>query len=110
MKRNWKPVIKSLLDTLAEHGFEVRSVDNGDGPVAAPAKKPSKWALDEIAATDESHLTVKGRDGKVLWLFVVLGNEPFETVCDYNCNPALDAACEAFSEKWEGRACPLTED
>lgn len=110
MKRNWKPVIKSLIRTLTKHNFTISTVDNGDGPVAAPAESPKKWAVSEIAATDESNLLVKGPDGRLLWVFMVLGNEPAETVCDYTCNLALERAIDEFCDKWEGRSCPVIKD
>lgn len=104
MQNNWKPVIKSLLKHLENEGFSPFQVDNGDGRV-----KTSTWkdALEEINATDESHVYLKHPSvEKSLWLYVVLGNEPEETVCDYSCNEFLDKATGAFSDKWEGKPCP----
>jgi hypothetical protein len=107
MQYNWKPVIKSLLKHLEAEGFIPFEVNNGGEDEATPTWKD---VLKEIDATDESHVYLKHPSvDKILWLFVVLGNEPWETVCDYSCNDHFDKAIEAFQDKWEGKSCPIVK-
>lgn len=108
MQYNWKPVIASLLSTLQEDGFTLERVDNGVGRVAlkgTPRERRQKAKLD-IAGVDEAHLFVGCPDGKLRWLFVVLGNEPEELVADHTSNASLEKSVDRFSAKWEGKSCP----
>lgn len=106
MKNNWKPVIEDIINCLLENNLTLVSVDNGDGEVEVDNFKD---AVNEIDATDVSDLYVRNPDGKVRWIQIVLGNEPFETVSDYTCDPLIDKACEEFSAMWEGRSVPKIE-
>jgi hypothetical protein len=63
-------------------------------------------AIEEVAATDESHVVLKDPDGKRVWFFLVLGNSPEETICDYSVHELADKVHDEFSAKWEGKACP----
>lgn len=103
MKNNWEPVIRDLLNCLLKNNLTLVSVDNGDGEVDVNSIDE---AIYEIDGTDESSLYVKNPDGKRRWVYIVLGNEPFETVCDYTCDPLLDKACDEFSQLWEDRPVP----
>ena len=103
MKNNWKPVIEDIIKCLLNNGLALESVDNGDGRVYVDSIEE---AINEIDATDESALYVKNPDGVRRWIFIVLGNEPFETICDYTCDPLIDKAHAEFSELWEGRSVP----
>ena len=110
MSYNWKPVVGSLLKTLQDHNFELVSMDNGDGKVFCQGtpRQQRQQAKTEICATDESHLFVKhpSHGEHLLWIFVVLGNAPEETVCDYTVFDILDLALDQFSKKWENKPCP----
>ena len=111
--RNWLPVIASLVRTLQDHAITITAIDNGCGKVHTPVscdtpRKVRQWAKQEICATDESHIYVTTPDKPgTAWIFVVLGNEPEETVSDYTDRPSIDKAVEAFSKRWEGVACPV---
>jgi hypothetical protein len=105
MQYNWKPVIKSLLKHLEAEGFIPFEVNNGGEDEATPTWKD---VLEEIVASDESHVYLKHPDvDKIFWLWAVLGNEPWETVSDYSCNDKLEKAIDAFQYKWEGKSCPI---
>ena len=103
MKNNWKPVIEDIIKCLSNNGLTLHSVDNGDGEVLVDTIDE---AVEEINATDESDLYVKNPEGKKRWIFIVLGNEPFETICDYTVDPLIDKAHEEFSTMWEDRSVP----
>lgn len=107
---NWKPVIGSLLKVLQDHNFTLVSVDNGDGRVSLAGMTPRQarqLAKNEINATDDSHLWVSHPSHeRKLWLYVVLGNEPEETVADYTVNTVLELALEQFENKWKNKPVP----
>ena len=100
---NWKPVVKSFLTIAAKHGLVLQGVDNGDG--YEKISDLSKGA-DEASATDEARVYFETPEGKVIGAYLVLGNEPFETVCDYHCHPLMDKASDEFSEAWENKKVP----
>jgi hypothetical protein len=110
-QNNWLPVLGSLLSTLQKAGFVLLETDNGEDRTTltgTPRQRRQK-AKAELNATDESHLYVAWQ-GRKLWLFIVLGNEPCETVADYTCHEELDKVLEAWSDSWEGKACPKTSN
>ena len=106
---NWKPVIKSLVVHLQKDGFVLHSVDNG-GDIEEI--DDINYGIDEICATDESSVWFKHEnEDRLLWAFIVLGNEPFETVCDYTARDSevghfFDQSISAWSESWEDKPCP----
>ena len=104
MKNNWKPVINSFLKIALRNGLLLHSVDNG-----CEGTQETKTILEasrEICATDESHVYFQCPDGKRRYFFIVLGNAPEETICDYQCHPIFDAVVDEFSSKWYGKECP----
>jgi len=103
MKNNWVPVIEDIIKCLLKNNLTLVSVDNGDGEVCVD--DPDE-AVEEIDATDESSLYVKNPEGKKRWVFIVLGNDPCETICDYTCDPLIDKAADEFYELWGGRSVP----
>lgn len=105
---NWRPVIGSLLSKLQKAGFVLVSVDNGDGEVILKGtdREKRQQAKAEINATDESSLYVENSESIRKWIYIVLGNSPEETVCDYTVDSGLDAVFEEFSNQWQGRPCP----
>lgn len=101
---DWTPVVRSLCRALVEAGFSLHSVDDGEERVLTPTVDK---ATEHVCAVDESHLFVThpAYDKRPM-LFIVLGNDPCETVADYSDRPELDACVEAWSDSWEGRKCP----
>lgn len=101
---NWKPVLRSLVNSLREFGFALAYVD--DGEERHEVADNAKAAIEAMAGVDESKLVV-AKDGQRYAVLIVLGNEPEETVCDYAVCDDLDKATEHFSKKWEGKSCPV---
>ena len=101
---NWKPVVGSLLSKLQNAGFTLVSADGQR--LEGTDREKRQQAKAAICAVDESHLYVEDSEGISKWIFVVLGNEPEETVNDYSCHPGLDAVLEDFVKQWEGKPCP----
>lgn len=103
----WKSVIGSLLKKLQDHGFTLVSVDDGGEThhLTGTNREQRQKAKAAICAVEESHLYVDNSDGVRKWLFIVLGNEPEETVCDCS-GSGLDEVLEEFSKQWEGKPCP----
>ena len=104
-KTNWNPVIKSFFKHAAKAGFSIVAVDNGDGN---EVPQDINDAVEEVVATDESRVMLSHPAITDRWLgvFIVLGNAPHETICDYTCNPLLDDVVEAFSTEWETKETP----
>jgi hypothetical protein len=108
---NWKPVIGSLLKVLQDHNFVLYSTNNGEARVffnGLTPRQARQLAKAEIVATDESglYVTHPSYPDKFLWIYIVLGNEPEETVADYTVNDLLELALDQFSKKWENKPCP----
>lgn len=104
MKSPWEYVVKTLIEELTAAGCAVVGVDDGEGVVR---KMDGTEAIAAICGVDESHLYVKTTEGKEGWLFIVLGNEPEETVCDYLVYPVIETAVEKFEKRWEGLGLPV---
>lgn len=101
-------MIGSLLKTIQDHGFELSGVDDGDGnatQLKGTPREQRQRAKEIIDSVDESHLYVT-KDEKTFWIFIVLGNDPEETVADYTSNAGLDKAFDEFANKWAGKPCP----
>jgi hypothetical protein len=105
---NYRPVIGSLLPKLPKAGFTLVSVDSGCGqvPLTGTDREKRQEAKFEICAVDEAHLYVENSESISKWLYIVIGNEPEETVCDYTCDSGLDEVVEEFQQQWKGKKCP----
>lgn len=83
----YRKEISSLLSTLREHHLD---------PVAVHSEGDTEpvdgidAAIEAILATDESVLDVVAGDGRILALYLVLGNSPGEVVADYSVDPLID--------------------
>ena len=103
---DWAPVVRSLILTLKKHGVTV--VGAGDGEEDIVSENTKELAA-HATGCDEGFLYVKTPDtpeGKRKAIYLVLGNEPWETVCDHTVDDAIDKAVDEFSDKWENRKCP----
>ncbi len=115
---NWQPVVKSLLETLKSFGFELYAVDDGCDDACEDVEILVNDSVDEavklITGVDEASLYVKYPEfPRKLWIWIVLGNEPFETVADYSHIPhfnLLDKAITKFSDEWEDKTCPMVDE
>lgn len=100
---NWKPVVKSILNIAAEHGLTVETVNDGEEMFST---ENIKEAVEIVCSVDEASVYFADPNGKRVWCFIVLGNEPCETICDHTVNPFMEKAADQFSEKWEGKNVP----
>ena len=90
--------VTDLVDALLKEGFSLISVyDGGEEDVAVATVQQ---AVEAITAVDESRLNVSAPDGRKLWLFIVLGNDLGEAVCDYVVHPLLEKVCDAHYDKY----------
>jgi len=66
--------------------------------------------VEEATACDECNVYVRlPGESKRHTLFIVLGNEPFETVADHSDHPVLEYILSAWSDELEGTPCPQIE-
>lgn len=113
---NWKPVVKSLIETIQSAGFNLLGVNDGEDVYV---ELSNQSAVDIITSVDESWATFIDSNGVKRSVFIVLGNEPYETVCDYTYPKDIaendpiqvkwENAIEEFSDFWETHACPLVK-
>lgn len=103
---DWTPETKSLLKGLTDAGFTLVSGDNGEDRFKFDGNLDK--FIENLIACDEARLYITSPDGKKLWIFLVLGNEPGVIASDYTCHPGLDAVTEAHYEAWSGRPQPKT--
>jgi hypothetical protein len=102
---DWKPETKSLIERLVAAGCRIVSGDNGEEKFYFAEGQVDSF-IDNLIACDEARLYVEV-NGKNRGLFLVLGNSPGEIVCDYHCDPVLDAVTEAHYAEWELKGQPL---
>lgn len=105
--KNYRPVVGSLLKKLQQHGFTLVSVDDGGEThhLTGTNREQRQQAKAAICAVDESHLYVDTSEGSRKWLFIVLGNEPEETVSDHS-GSGLDEVIDEFTNQWAGKPAP----
>ena len=106
---NWKPVVASLFQALAEKGFIVNVVNNG-GDDFQP--KNMQEAIDEATASDEAEVWLTHHTGATnYWIQIVLGNAVCETVSDFGVRDTetgklFEQTIEQWSDSMEGVECP----
>ena len=87
--------IEQIIRALRAAGWELDSVDDGDGELQKVATEPA--AIEAIMAVDCAHLYVR-RAGIVGWVFFVLGNDPEEVANDYTVT--LSDAIDPLTDTW----------
>jgi hypothetical protein len=110
---DWTPIVRSFIHTVTSKGFTLTDACDGEETIKTNNRKD---AAEHVCACDEGNLYFE-KDGYRFRAYIVLGNEPCETVCDYgwnnNCPQSIvdefDSACDEFSERWEDRKCPTVE-
>lgn len=117
MKFNWKPVVESLIINIQSAGFTLHSVNDGEERFAQPSLN---FAVDTVTSVDESWITFTDSNGERRGVFIVLGNEPCEIVCDYTYpkNTSQDdpiqikweKVMDEFTEFWDGKSCPTVKE
>lgn len=106
MALDYRPEIRSLLRRLKKAGFALVSVNNGEETINIEGET---MAVDHIVSVEEAWLNVRIQD-KTLTLFLVLGNDPGEIVCDYHCHDLLEKVTTEHYERWESRKQPVTAE
>ena len=107
---NWTSVVTSFINIVKEAGFTLVGADNGEEQLKTDN---SNKASSHVCECDEGRIVFK-KDGWRFSAFIVLGNDPCETVADYSwkhetpqsIQNEFDAATTKFSDKWEDRKCP----
>ena len=85
---------QAVLADLWKAGFSVICDDGEERHALDPANVPQ--ALDTIFAVDECRLHARHPDGTRGWVFLVMGNDGWDLVCDHTLN--LDEALTSSSE------------
>jgi hypothetical protein len=98
---DYRPEIKSLLNTLKRHKFSPHILNDGEELI-----RGNKINADEICAVDQSHLYVKDTNNKKFFIYIVLGNDPGEIAADYSDDEKLEAAIEEHYNRWENKKQP----
>jgi hypothetical protein len=111
MINDWEKVVRSLIRHMKKAGYDTVVAFNGEDSIKLGT---IRQMADKVCECEEGWLRmVKG--GERYNLYIVLGNSPSETVCDYSWKSGMDAENEIFekalikwSEMWElkGDACP----
>jgi hypothetical protein len=98
---DYRPEIRSLLNTLKKHGFTPHILNDGEELI-----RGSAITAEEIEATDCSHLYVKDANNKKFCIFIVLGNEPGEIAADYSDHDPLEEVISEHYDRWENKKQP----
>lgn len=109
---NYEKAVSSLLHKFQKGGFSIISVMDGMDSFRIDDNLSNldarKVAVDIVCSVDESSVRIKDTESeKFASLFIVLGNEQSEILCDYfaplSLFPRLDAIAEEFQDQWEGK-------
>jgi len=102
--KDYRPEVRSLLRSLKQSGFTPISVNNGEENIRYSDVSKTEF-LEEIVATDEVTLRFQHNNKKVA-IFLVLGNDPGEIVCDYTDYEPLESIIDSHYDRWESRKQP----
>ena len=89
--------IEDLLHALIAEGCTIEGVDNGGGIVKTSILAE---AVAEADCCDEAHVFLKCPDGKVRWMYLVLGNEPGVIASDYTVCDVFDRVTDSHYNKY----------
>lgn len=112
-RRNWSVPVNSLLRRIQAVGFTLTAVNNGEETIKINQQQSNlairKAAVEEVVSVDVATVYIN-KDNKSARLYLVLGNEPEELLCDYTVHPLIEAANDDYILQWEGKKCPTIED
>jgi len=74
--------IRQVIRALKADGWELDFVFDGEEEIPVTGERE---AIDAITAVDDAYLNVK-RTSETGWVYFVLGNEPYEVVCNHTTN------------------------
>ena len=102
--------VSSLLFKFQKHGFKICGVNDGEESFSFADVDNRlyvrKKVTDIICSVDQSWVRVFNDLGEPATLFIVLGNDDSEILCDY-CSPsdefmqAIELVAEEFCQQWE---------
>jgi hypothetical protein len=97
-----KPV-NSLLNRFQKAGYKIVHVNDGEEQHLISKDLSNlnarKQASEFITSVDNSWVNLIKENQQVV-LFIVLGNDPDEIVCDYTDNEEVESIVEAFEDQW----------
>ena len=97
-------VVWALIHHLENMGFKLLKVDEwalggtlpvDDGGRVLTVPSP-RAAMEIIFNLDECHLHFAKEGGPNRWVFLVMGNDPEEVICDYTCAGGFDTVMATF--------------
>lgn len=90
--------IRQTIRALRKAGHVITGVDNGEEEVPFTPDARESDIVDEATATDSASMYVRLPDGTETWVFFVLGNDPFEVICDHgvSLSPVLDPLTKSW--------------
>jgi hypothetical protein len=108
---NYEEAVSSLLYKFQKGGFSIDAVYDGLQSEALRYlnnRDARKAAVDIVCSVDESSVRVKcPNTDQYASLFIVLGNEKCEILCDYSAPqelmPLLEFIADEFANQWEGK-------
>ena len=86
--------IKVLAEMLIAAKFKLLMVDEEKTPDV-------ESVVDAICAVDDSRLYVENPQGKTLGIYIVLGNDLGEAVCDYHVDSYLEEVINSYYDRFE---------
>jgi hypothetical protein len=110
---DFRPEVRSLFHTFKKYGFApLYLIDEERDLINYDANNKSDF-IDEIVSVDEIHVTFSTDKGNVT-VYLVLGNDPGEIVCDYSFHrnvgndvrSLVDKLTEEHADRWCGRTQP----
>lgn len=99
----YKDEVMGLVYMLVGAGYTISAVNDGEERVKVVRPED---AVDTVLSVDESTIAIT-KNGHSGYIYVVLGNEPGVSVCDYSAHAdllsELDALTSAHNEAFEER-------
>lgn len=104
-----RKAVSSLLLNFQLQDFAIRAVNDGGESFCFRKNKNKfsarKEAADIICSVDQAWVRVE-KDGNLATLFIVLGNDDSEILCDYSASSdefmqEIEVVAEKFYQQWE---------
>lgn len=102
--------VLSLLHKFQQRDFSLRYIFDGEEEHYVGNAKTNldirKDAADIICSVDQSWVRVQNNQGSTATLFIVLGNDDSEILCDYSSSSKelmqeIEVIAEEFYQQWE---------
>jgi hypothetical protein len=114
---DWSVPVKSLLAKFQMAGFAITAVNDGEETIKIDQEQSNtkiRYSATDIVVSVDAATVYINKDGMRARLWIVLGNEPEEIVCNYTYHPKLesliDEVIDKYSTQWEGVKCPMIDD